>query len=270
MGIGPYAVASRTGRGYQLAQAALDTDRRAWLVCSGRLERMPAGGPPELGPGLLRELLNAASLTGFFPTGPIDWLPDQAEVEPFEDGYRVISRTSWRGEPYLECQMGIAGDGMVGMCLTRSGRFVDHLIGPGSVLLTDVETLIVDTMVLLDVTAHRLDLRGGSHVLTDVLFTAPGEPLLLCTLDTVSGGRPSPGRVVEDFEPVVLDYRGDGGAGAGHAVVWEAFRKAAAQFGAAGPQYLPDPQTGTPWSSTGRAGHTAPVLRRPSGSSRRR
>lgn len=251
---------SRSGRAYDLARAALDLDRRAWLVCWGRLGRMPEQGPAGFGPAMALDIINAASLTGFFPTGPIDFSPDHVDVEAFEDCLRVVTRTTWHGEPYLECQMGFAANGQVGMALTRSGRFVDHLIGSSSVLLTDLETLIVDTMILLDAAATYHDLRGPCHVVADVLCALPGEPLRLCTLDSLSGGRPSPGRPVGDFRPVVLDYRDDLDSGAGHAVVWQAFLAAAAQFGAAEPQYLPSPEWGTPWEAS-RTGRNAPVLR---------
>lgn len=247
----PTVTGRETGPFNRLAQRALDTQRRAWLLCWGwvaeadeQLGFMPRRPVAGFGPHVLQASLNAAALTGLFPTVAIDWVPEREHVEQFESVYRVVTRTSWQGEPYLECQIGMSPEGSVGMALTRSGRFVDHGIGANSVLLSDLETLIVDTMVLLEAASQLLDWQGTCFVAADALCDIPGAPLRLCTLDSLPGGRPSPGRLVEQFEPVVLSYPRGLDLAAGHEVVWRGLAQVAAQFGASRPQVVPPVHSG--------------------------
>ncbi|GAB94857.1 hypothetical protein BJY21_002131 [Kineosphaera limosa] len=214
------------------AAALLDTERRPWLVGVAHMLNHPLDS--EFSAEAVQRVIDIATATTQFPSGPIDFLSKGFEQELNPD-HRIITL---RGVdfPNLELKIGfgIAGiAGIVAVGLTRSDILADGSQHPGAVVLGDLESVAADTTVLAIGAAIELGYYGPIALQAGVSYDGPGRELTYFAIDEDSA-RLGPVRSgVDRFTPVrrTLTFRTDSEPREVHGFLYEFASDISRQFG---------------------------------------
>lgn len=235
-----------------LLSALIDPQVRAWGVAVGRLTRLD----PELqwDATLARDVLRSAQASAFFPSGAFLRVDDGLTVRHSISDRRLAFEVDLFGAPFLECRATVGEQGDIAVAVTRSGRLSDGPVLPEGVLLIDLESLLIDGLVLLKAAATTVGYRGMYDLTVDAVCDIPGRPPLLRANARSTGALLRPPAGFAGFEPVTLTMYSHELAWSGHKLVWDAALSMARQFGVDTPQLVPDPAQGTP-DLFGAVGH---------------
>lgn len=224
-----------------LAMAAghLDTASRAWVVGIGKFAQSEGIDAHQ---AFLKPILEESFALGYFPQGPFSYVSRSYELEDQPEFARVILRADHKGEPHLEYQIAIAPMGFIRIGLTRSGRLGSGPVSPSHVLLSDVESLLLDVALLGEVTGRQTGQSGELEIAVGIVSEVPGQPLRLRAFDESTGELcpPLAGDADQVFTPVGVRIDRALGEAEVYAAVFQAGRAIAAQFGAS-PQFMPHP-----------------------------
>ncbi len=230
--------------GFEGAAAALDTSARAWVIVVGRLVDLEPRGP--FTEAEMTTLIDAATDSGEFPSGPLAYAPEHEEYEVNPDYHMLTVRAKHNGKPYLESKIAFGIAGFLAQGFTRSGRLDESdEVHPSHVLLIDFEAVLAETIVLLDRAATMLGYVGPGRLMAGIVTQVPDQPLRLRALDEDTGGLAAPGRPLEEFEPVTLELDMGGTRAEAHRRVYDALLDIVSRFGADEPQFFTDPKRGT-------------------------
>lgn len=166
------------------AAATLDTRRRPWVLGVAHLTGVPGDQAP-FDVDTIRSLLDVASSTVHFPSGPLDFVPGGYERR-LNDLYELVTFAS-EAAPQLELKIGFGAAGFVAVAFTRSDVFDDNVTRPGGVLLTDAESVVADTYILAVTSALELGYDGGIDFIFDVVYDRTDPPLTVHALDEHTG-----------------------------------------------------------------------------------
>lgn len=227
-----------------LVRDLVDPQVRAWGVAVGRLTR----SDPDLAwdATLALDVLRSAQASAFFPSGAFLGVDDGLTVRHTISGRRLVFEADLFGAPFLECRATVGERGQIAVGVTRSGRLSDGPVLPEGVLLIDLESLLIDGLVLLKAAATTVDYRGMYDLTVDAVCDIPGRPPLLRANARSTGALLRPPAGFTGFEPVTLTMHSHELEWSGHNLVWKAARSMARQLGVETPQLVPDPAKGTP------------------------
>lgn len=185
---------------FDCALGRLDTQTRAWVVGIGLLGT--PGQRPSVG---VQRVLDAAQARGTFPSGPFAVAPGVAHVEVSDDGRIADAHTDLgRDRPFQG--HAFVGDGVVAVALTRSGMLDDGSSEPSHVMLSDVESVFVDAVELVEAYAAELGHRDDATVLVGIGCDVPGRPLELRVYDELGGDNLRPAAGYTRFDPIRVTY----------------------------------------------------------------
>lgn len=126
------------------ASDALDTQRRPWLLGVAHLVDHPLSG--EFSEESVQSVIDIAMATVQSPSGPVDFIPS-VFAQTLNTDYRMITLAG-DAAPHLELKIGFGIAGVVAVGLTRSDVLDDGSTRPGAVVLTDLESVLADTVTL--------------------------------------------------------------------------------------------------------------------------
>ncbi|MCB1252410.1 MAG: hypothetical protein M9891_03960 [Austwickia sp.] len=217
---------------YARAVAALDTDTRAWVVGVALLEELAGPVPIPVG-----RVLERAIADGTFPSGPFAVAPGEVDVELAADGRSAEATLEVAGERSYQARAGLDGRG-VSAALTRSGLLDDGSVEPTHVMLSDVESVLVDIVAIAESLAAEIGYFGAVRVMVGIACAVPGQNLELRVYDELCGDNLRPAAGYTHFEPIVLDYPGRLDEAAAEALRWENAVRIAHAFGVFLPQLV--------------------------------
>lgn len=185
-----------------MSSAQLDHDRRPWIVGVGHLMGTPFS--EEFSEETFKSALNIAMTTTEFPSGPVRYMPETYVQEVGED-YRLV-RVASAAAPHLELQIGLGGAGVVALGLTRTDILDDGSTLRGAVTLSDVESMIADTVTLSIAAALELGYTGHFEYCTAIAYSRPDGTLTFLAIDEETGQMTTTREGVAEFEPVFSDF----------------------------------------------------------------
>lgn len=148
----------------EYAEAMLDTQERLWIVGVSHITAASSYHAPFVGEA--EQIFDLCRSAMDFPACPIEFRPGSWEEVDTQD-YRGIS-LSPPDAPHLQLRIVLGREGVVGVGLTRSGRF-DTCEEPRAVLLADIEAVMAD---LYSVTL-TVALTAGLICPIDMMFFIP-------------------------------------------------------------------------------------------------
>lgn len=166
------------------AAEALDPAVRPWILGVAHL----VDTSPEqeaFDPATIESVLDLASRTVQFPSGPVGFVAGGYESRP-EPDFQLVTLSSAKA-PHLELKIGLGIAGFVAVGLTRSDVFDDGVTRPAGALLTDMESVIADTYTLSIASALQLGYVGPIDYGFTVAYDGQGRGLTLYTLDEATG-----------------------------------------------------------------------------------
>ncbi|MDO5627167.1 MAG: hypothetical protein Q4G43_02490 [Mobilicoccus sp.] len=212
----------------------LDPDR-IWLMGIVRLNDTPLD--VDFTAEQAVEVIDLARVTTQFPSGPFDFIPG---------GYTLVNNPDHRiatlhsdEVPHLEASFGFGPGGIMATGFSRGDILDDGTPAPGAVVLTDLESVIADTVVLGCAAAVTLGYTGPMEAMIGI--GAPdGATLTYLEVDDMQGGLVALDRDVEEFRPVrgTFAFTLESVARDAHVFLLELSTQAAAQLGTV-PQLTP-------------------------------
>ncbi len=222
----------------------LDSHERAWAVGVGMLTRFSG----QFEPAELRPVIGRAFDAGDFPSGPFPFAP--AHTEFSTDGARqeAAARFDLRGGRHFEYRVGLNPRGLLSVALTRSGCLDDGSVEPSHVMLSDVESVLSDTLVLLECLAGELDYAGPRRLLIGLVSDIPGQPLELRAYDEDGGDALRPAAGYNEFSPIVVEYPGRLDKEQTERQLWDTALAISLAFGVFVPQMVGQAKTRHPYT----------------------
>lgn len=169
-----------------LAADLLDTDERTWVVGAVHLADLPLD-TPALSDEKVRSVLEIATTTVEFPSGPISYLGPEYELD-LHSNHRLVRIHGGEHAPHLEMQIGFGVSGFVALALTRSDVFDDGSVHEGGIPLADLESVIADTYVLAIGAGLAQAYTGRLEFAFNTFDSRPGVTPVAYTIDEDTGG----------------------------------------------------------------------------------
>ena len=138
------------------ASDVLDTQQRTWLLGVAHMTDYPSSG--EFSEEAVRRVIDIAMSTVQFPSGPIDFIP-AGFTQTLNPDFQMITLAG-ETAPHLELKIGFGIAGVVAVGLTRSDTLDSGATHPGAVVLTDLESVLADTVTLALGSALELAYTG--------------------------------------------------------------------------------------------------------------
>ncbi len=226
------------------AAGRLDAQERAWAVGIGALTRFSG----HFETAELRPVIGRAFDAGDFPSGPFPFTPAQTEFSGDGRGEEAVARFELSSQRQFEYRVGLTPGGLLSVALTRSGRLDDGSVEPSHVLLSDVESVLSDTLVLLECLAGELEYAGPRRLLIGLVSDVPGRPLELRAYDEDGGDALRPAAGYNEFSPIEVEYPGRLDAEQTERLLWETALAISLAFGVFVPQMVGQAKTRTTYS----------------------
>lgn len=210
------------------AISKLDPDR-VWLVGVVRLVDTPA--EVDFTVEQAEQVIDIARLTTQFPSGPFDFIPGGYTLVSNPD-HRIVTLRS-DDVAHLEASFGFGPAGIVATAFSRGDVLDDGSTVPGAVVLTDLESVVADTVIIGCAAAVALGYVGEMEAMIGI--GAPeGKELTFLAIDETHGGLTTVGHDVEEFRPVrdTFHFTLETAAPEAHAFLLGLGTEAAAQLGA--------------------------------------
>ncbi len=227
------------GAEFAATRDRLDVETRAWVIGVGRLTRVRGGSEP----AELRPVVGSAFDSGAFPAGPFPFTPGLAQFATFGSRQEAVAQFDLEAQRRFEYRVGIGAQGLLSVALTRSGCLDDDTARPSHVMLSDVESVLSDTIVLLECLADELDHTGPRHLMIGIASDVPGEDLELRAFDEDGGDALRPAAGYNAFAPVVVEYPGRLDAEEAERLLWETALSISLAFGVFVPQMVGQAKT---------------------------
>lgn len=224
---------------YEGAVPLLDAHRRAWVLGIGRcvdLESNPDS------PGLdVENLIVEAFETGDYPAGPFSFTPSAIGVE--RNSLYQVARAEFPlpCDRSLRCRVAVAEPSVLIEGISRGGCVFENETHSSHVLLTDVESVLMDTLTLLETAAEQVGYSGPRRLMIALACDIPGEALELRVYDEGDGNVVRPPAGYRDFAPVFVEYPGPLSPEETEQVLWQAALEIALRFGVFNPQMVGRP-----------------------------
>lgn len=231
----PVAADAPLLRTYRTVIDALDTDRRAWIVGLARLVDAPDVTPAPTWCRLLRD----AIAVGDFPTSPVPFEIEDVLVA-CAGRMDVHASATLPGGRRLDYRI-IGGPRSVAVALTRNGQLDDSSHRPGHVQLADAESVLLDTVTLIQRLAHAVGHATGCHLVLGIACDIPGHPLELRVFDEDGGDLLRPPAGYDEFDLVYADFHTDLTGTELDVWCWDACLPIVEQFGVFEPQMIRHP-----------------------------
>lgn len=213
--------------GWELAVDHLEAERRPWLIGMTRLVDVPED--TQFSARTARRVLDIARLTMQFPSGPFDFVSGGYRLSTRPDHRRVTLHND--DAPHLRSVFGFGAAGILTAAFSRGDLLDDGRRMPGAVVLSDLESVAVDTVILACGAAVALDYFGPIEVMFGV---TPGQRLTYLAIDEIDGRLRVLRENVEAFTAVrgTLDYTQLTVPRDVHVFLNDLSKQAARQFGA--------------------------------------
>lgn len=213
----------------QAASGILDTGRRTWLLGAAHLTEQPLDST--LDAELVRQVIDLATRTTQFPSGPLDFIPKGFQQEINVD-HRIVTLSS-EAAPHLQLKIGFGDAGILAIGLTRTDVLDDGTRHPGAVVLSDLESVAADAVIIAVGSAMALGYWGPIDFYLTVRDDRPGQDLTLFGIDDETAILETMRTGVEQFDPVRrrLVFHPDCGARDVHQFLYGLVREASRQFG---------------------------------------
>lgn len=180
---------------------ALDVERRAWIVAAAHcVDPLPAPAPR------LAAVAQRAMDSGEVPAGPYAFRPGPAALDVSGADRQVELTCHLDGGRRLQGRITLEESGVLCEALTRSGHLDDGSHEPSHVMLSDVESVLVDMVHLVEACAAETGYRGAVRLMLGVACEIPGTPLELRVYDEAGGDLLRPAAGYDRFDPVILEY----------------------------------------------------------------
>ncbi len=224
---------------YEGAVPLLGAHDRAWILGIGRcVDRAVA---PDSSGIDVEHLIVEAYEAGGYPAGPFPFTPTTMTVE--RNPLYQVARAEFPlpCDLSLRCRVAIAEPSVLLEGLSRGNCVVDDVTRRSHVMLTDVESVLMDTVTLIETAARRVGYEGPCRIMIALACDIPGEPLELRVYDEGDGNVLRPAAGYRDFAPVFVEYPGRLSQDEMEHVLWEAALEIALRFGVFAPQMVGRP-----------------------------
>ncbi|MDO5628971.1 MAG: hypothetical protein Q4G43_11680 [Mobilicoccus sp.] len=155
---------------------------KVWVVCVVHLAGLPHDFT--FTAETARSVLDEAQANTEFPTGAFQFAAGGYQIVTNPD-HRIVTLGS-ESAPHLEAKFGFGDAGVVATGFTRSGQLDDGTVNPGAVVLSDMEAVASDAVILAFEAAVALGYEGPVEAMIGV--SSRGTPLSLYTIDEIDGG----------------------------------------------------------------------------------
>ncbi|MEP7160915.1 MAG: hypothetical protein ABI746_07410 [Dermatophilaceae bacterium] len=217
----------------------LDVHTRAWVIGVGRLTSLQRSFER----AELRPVVGSAFDSGAFPSGPFPFTPGLARFATVDRRQEAVAQFDLDAQRRFEYRVGIGGQGLLSVALTRSGCLDDGTAQPSHVMLSDVESVLSDTIVLLECMAGELDDTGPRRLMIGVASDVPGEDVELRAFDEDGGDTLRPAAGYNEFPPIVVEYPGRLDPDETDRLLWETALSISLAFGVFVPQMVGQAKT---------------------------
>lgn len=225
--------------------ARLDADARAWVVGVGVLTRY--AGPSETAE--LRPVIGRAFDAGDFPSGPFPFAPVRTDFSTDGARQEAVACFESGSRRQFEYRVGLAPGGVLTVALTRSGCLDDGSVEPSHVMLSDVESVLSDTLVLLECLAGELEYAGPRRLRIGLVSEVPERPLELRAYDEDGGDALRPAAGYNEFPPIEVEYPGRFDKEQTEHLLWDTALAISLAFGVFVPQMVGQAKTRTSYPS---------------------